>query len=247
MADRIGVINKGEIILVEEKAELMRKLGKKQLTLELQRGLDALPPAAGRLRPRAFAGRNRADLHLRHAGRAHRHHGASQGSRRDRHPLQGPADRSRARSRRSSSAWSGSRHEFPGDPVNLQVRDGAHPAHADAEHPVAGDLDRALFRRLRRGDRLAHRGDRRGHLRRLHRARPDHALAAHPEHLQRLDRHLLPEVHRHDLRAPVGAGLLSRDRDQLCRRGGDQVDHPRPDHSGDVRACSCRCRSCTRS
>src|ERR1700704_4565933 len=37
MADRIGVISKGEIILVEEKAELMRKLGKKQLTLQLQR------------------------------------------------------------------------------------------------------------------------------------------------------------------------------------------------------------------
>ena len=36
MADRIGVINSGEIILVEEKAELMRKLGKKQLTLHLQ-------------------------------------------------------------------------------------------------------------------------------------------------------------------------------------------------------------------
>src|SRR6187397_3497354 len=35
MADRIGVISKGEIILVEEKAELMRKLGKKQLTLQL--------------------------------------------------------------------------------------------------------------------------------------------------------------------------------------------------------------------
>ena len=43
MADRIGVINKGEIILVEEKAELMRKLGKKQLTLQLQQKLQALP------------------------------------------------------------------------------------------------------------------------------------------------------------------------------------------------------------
>jgi ABC-2 type transport system ATP-binding protein len=43
MADRIGVINNGEIILVEEKAELMRKLGKKQLTLELQQKLDVLP------------------------------------------------------------------------------------------------------------------------------------------------------------------------------------------------------------
>jgi ABC-2 type transport system ATP-binding protein len=43
MADRIGVINNGELILVEDKAELMRKLGKKQLTLQLQKKLDAIP------------------------------------------------------------------------------------------------------------------------------------------------------------------------------------------------------------
>jgi ABC-2 type transport system ATP-binding protein len=45
MADRIGVINKGEIILVEEKAELMRNLGKKQLTLHLQAPLQEVPAA----------------------------------------------------------------------------------------------------------------------------------------------------------------------------------------------------------
>src|SRR5438128_7407437 len=45
MADRIGVINKGEIILVEDKSELMRKLGKKQLTLQLHDALDRIPPA----------------------------------------------------------------------------------------------------------------------------------------------------------------------------------------------------------
>jgi len=45
MADRIGVIRKGELILVEDKAELMRKLGTKQLTLQLQQPLTALPPA----------------------------------------------------------------------------------------------------------------------------------------------------------------------------------------------------------
>ena len=44
MADRVGVINKGEIILVEEKATLMRKLGKKQLTLHLEPALEAVPP-----------------------------------------------------------------------------------------------------------------------------------------------------------------------------------------------------------
>src|SRR6201994_3690985 len=43
MADRIGVISKGEIVLVEDKAELMRKLGKKQLTLHLQAPLQAVP------------------------------------------------------------------------------------------------------------------------------------------------------------------------------------------------------------
>jgi ABC-2 type transport system ATP-binding protein len=43
MADRIGVINRGEIILVEEKAELMRKLGKKQMTLQLHEPLTKLP------------------------------------------------------------------------------------------------------------------------------------------------------------------------------------------------------------
>jgi len=43
MADRIGVISKGELIVVEEKAELMRKLGKKQLTLHLQEPLAAVP------------------------------------------------------------------------------------------------------------------------------------------------------------------------------------------------------------
>lgn len=43
MADRIGVISKGEIILVEDKTELMRKLGRKQLTLSLQAPLAALP------------------------------------------------------------------------------------------------------------------------------------------------------------------------------------------------------------
>ncbi|MEX0732245.1 MAG: ABC transporter ATP-binding protein [Aquisalimonadaceae bacterium] len=45
MADRIGVINRGEIILVEDKAELMHKLGTKQLTLHLQHSLERIPDA----------------------------------------------------------------------------------------------------------------------------------------------------------------------------------------------------------
>jgi ABC-2 type transport system ATP-binding protein len=44
MADRVGVISKGELILVEEKTELMRKLGKKQMTLNLSEPMSAIPP-----------------------------------------------------------------------------------------------------------------------------------------------------------------------------------------------------------
>ena len=47
MADRVGVISKGELILVEDKAALMRKLGKKQLTLHLRNPLSAAPKLNG--------------------------------------------------------------------------------------------------------------------------------------------------------------------------------------------------------
>ncbi|MBX3580515.1 MAG: ABC transporter ATP-binding protein [Rhizobiaceae bacterium] len=43
MADRVGVINKGSLVLVEEKSELMRKLGRKELTLQLQNPIERLP------------------------------------------------------------------------------------------------------------------------------------------------------------------------------------------------------------
>ena len=56
MADRIGVINRGEIILVEEKTELMRKLGKKQMTLYLQSPLETVPAALAHLKLELHAG-----------------------------------------------------------------------------------------------------------------------------------------------------------------------------------------------
>jgi len=58
MADRIGVINKGEIILVEDKAELMRKLGKKQLTLHLQDRLQQVPASLAAFNLEISAGGN---------------------------------------------------------------------------------------------------------------------------------------------------------------------------------------------
>ncbi|HEY0707282.1 MAG TPA: ABC transporter ATP-binding protein [Polyangia bacterium] len=48
MADRIGIINKGELVLAEDKRTLMQKLGKKQLTLNLQEAMAAVPPELSR-------------------------------------------------------------------------------------------------------------------------------------------------------------------------------------------------------
>jgi ABC-2 type transport system ATP-binding protein len=58
MADRIGVIHKGELIVVEEKIKLMQKLGKKQLTLHLQEPMTAIPAELGEWRLTLNAGGN---------------------------------------------------------------------------------------------------------------------------------------------------------------------------------------------
>ena len=92
MADRIGVISKGELIVVEEKTALMRKLGKKQLTLQLQAPLGDDPRGARRPAARAREGWQRAHLQLRHPGERNRHRRrccASLSELRDR--IQGPA------------------------------------------------------------------------------------------------------------------------------------------------------------
>ena len=72
MADRIGVIRRGELIVVEEKTRLMNKLGKKQLTLHLQQALTALPAALAAY-PLELADEGRAlvltyDSHSRESG-----------------------------------------------------------------------------------------------------------------------------------------------------------------------------------
>ncbi len=65
MADRVGVIARGELILVEDKAALMRKLGGKQLTLQLATPLAEVPAGAGALWPVAGQGRRHPAVSLR--------------------------------------------------------------------------------------------------------------------------------------------------------------------------------------
>ena len=60
MADRVGVISQGELILVEDKNALMQKLGRKMLHLQLAEPLAAIPAGARRMGPRARGRRPRA-------------------------------------------------------------------------------------------------------------------------------------------------------------------------------------------
>ena len=204
---------------------------------------------ARRLADRARGRRPAARLQLRRVRRGHRRADAAAGASPTPASTSPTSKRRRAASRTFSSTSSGARHEGAqsrrrmGD---LPLRTVAHRPDLLAERGDAGHHHRALFRRLRRRDRLAHpRGRRRG-LRRLHRAGPDHAVAAHPKHLQRLDRDLLPQVHRHDLRDPVGPPVGARGGDGLCRGGGDQVRLHRPCHPGDLDAVRAACGSIIR-
>ena len=90
MADRIGVINKGELIVVEEKIELMKKLGKKQLTLNLLEPLAAIPVELGDWRLALKAG----GRELEYTFDAHEERTGiptlAQAAERSRHRLQGP-------------------------------------------------------------------------------------------------------------------------------------------------------------
>ena len=139
MADRVGVISKGEIILVEDKAELMRKLGKKQLTLHLQQPLEQVPPALAGFR-----------LELSGGGSELIYTYDSQGTQPGIAALLEDLDRAGIRFKDLQTTQSsledifvepgaGGDNERPRDARDLRVRDGAHPAHADAEHHLAGD------------------------------------------------------------------------------------------------------------
>ena len=87
MADRVGVISKGELIVVEEKKALMRKLGKKHRHLQRQRASHRDPRRPERLASHAQGFRPRPRIHLRHAGRAHRRHIAHPQDGRSGHPV----------------------------------------------------------------------------------------------------------------------------------------------------------------
>ena len=105
MADRVGVISKGELILVEEKTALMKKLGKKELTLNLAEPMEAIPPELADWNLDAQGGRPRARLCVRRprpSGPASPRCSAGCATSASASRTSTPG---RARSRTSSSAW----------------------------------------------------------------------------------------------------------------------------------------------
>ena len=92
MADRVGVIDGGRILLVEDKATLMRKLGKRRLALTLHRPLAALPASLADLPIALEDDGRRLDLHVRRRNRGRRRLDAAQAARATRRRLRRPRD-----------------------------------------------------------------------------------------------------------------------------------------------------------
>ena len=207
MADRIGVINQGSLVLVEEKKELMKKLGKRQLTLHLHEPLTSIPaelePWSLELKgggsDLVYTVDGNASMDISTLARAHEQIVDLD---------QGPADPSKfARGHfRQSRQYPPMNHSAARIPFNrhgvwaIYKFEIARALRTLVQSLVTPVITTSLvFRRLRRGDRIAHECRLWRELRRLHRARTHDAGAAHRKPAERLVRHLLPEIHRHDL------------------------------------------------
>ena len=157
MADRIGVILKGELILVEEKARLMRKLGKKQLTLSLTEPLAAIPDGLADWRLELQERRHRARIHLRRQRRADRRALAAAPDRRPGPALQRPQHPPELARGHLRQPGPGARMTVNWHAIVAIYRFEMHRAraHAVAERRRPGAHHLALLHRLRRRHRLA--------------------------------------------------------------------------------------------
>ena len=198
MADRIGVINKGEIILVEDKAKLMQKLGKKRLTVHLQGKLDAVPEALAPYH-----------LELCDGGRALIYDYDTKGERTGITSLLGDLRNAGIRLTDLDTSQSSLEDIF----VSLvqramnfyairaiykfeMARTGRTLLQSIVSPVVSTSLYFVVFGAAI-GSRIT--PDRGRQLWHLHRAGADDAVGADAEHHERLVRHLLPEIRRHHL------------------------------------------------
>ncbi len=244
MADRIGVISKGELILVEDKTRLMREARQ-----EAADAAAAEPARAhsGRRSPTCRSSSPTDGQSLVYTfDTQHEETGIAtllRAARRARHRLQGPAlerelARGHLRQPREEAGMNAALLNFPRSARSTASRWRARSARSRRASPRRCCRPRSTSSCSARRSARAW-ADRRRQLRRVHHPGPHHAVAAQREHFERLVRHLPAEVVRHDLRAAVGARFVRRGRDRLRRCGGDEVDHARradPDHGARVRA-----------
>ena len=257
MADRVGVIDKGKLILVEEKSALMKKLGKRQMLISLQEPMAAIPPELdewhleledeGKTLRYIFdaqAERTGIPSLLRKLGELHigfKDLETSKSSLEDIFvDLVEPGRPSASEWRRGMSApainthgiWAIYRFEMARS-LRTLWQSLVTPVITTALYFVV--FGGAIGSRMQQVDGVGYGSFIVPGLIML--------VAADAEHLQCVDRHLFPQIHRHDLRTALGARHRDGDGGRLCRRGGDQVDRARPDHPRDLRllrAAACR-------
>ena len=247
MADRIGVINKGEIVLVEDKAALMEKLGKKQLILLLDRPLASIPEALSGYALELSTRRPSPRVHVPRRARPGAGRGPPPGALGARDRLQGSADPrelARGHLRQPGEVAIMNRHAIRAIYLFEMSRAWRTLLQSLAAPVISTSLYFVVFGSAI-GSRMTEIDGRQ--LRGVHRPRAHDALAAQREHLQRLVRDLHAEVLRHHLRGPLRADLVRRDRPRLRRRRGHEVGHPRRSSSWRRRASSSSTRSPTRS
>ena len=231
MADRIGVINKGEIILVEDKAALMEKLGKKQLTLHLANAArGASPPRSRHTSSSSRATRRSSSTPSTPSDERSKIAESAAGARRARYRVQGSADP-------RELARGDLRQPREGARMNLHAIRAIYlfemsRAFRTLMQSIAAPVISTSLYFVVFGSAIGSRmTEVEGiQLRRLHHPGPHDALAAEREHLERVVRHLHAEVLGDDLRGAVGADLVRRDHHRLRRGGGVEVDHARGDH-----------------
>ena len=235
MADRIGVINKGELILVEDKAELMHKLGKKQLTLHLQGRLDAHPAGARGLQARTVGDGSELTYTYDTKGERTGITSLLGDLARRRHRLQRPRHHQELARGHLRQPGEGAMNFRAVRAIYLfeMARTWRTLLQSIVSPVISTSLYFVVF-----GAAIGSR------ITEVEGVSYGAFIVPGLIMLSLLTQSIsnasfgiyFPKFAGTIYEIAVGADLLSRDRARLCRRGRDQVDHPRPDHPGHRRA-----------
>ena len=221
MADRVGVINKGELILVEDKTDADAQARQEAALARAARRSTSVPAAPRRLQSRTRA-MTEASSSYTYDTQAERTGITALLKRLAERGIDfKDLDTSNPRSKTSSSVWSGARDELPraSSHLHFEMARAFRTLEQSIVSPVLSTslyfivFGAAIGSRIAEIDGVSYGAFIVPGLIML-------SLLTQSD-LQRLVRHLFSALHRHDLRTALGADLAARDRPRLCRRGGD--------------------------